>query len=262
MEDTGLDERQAKDLAESMMQLVSMLQIPEPLPLANFLLSEEHRYIQQLRMFNEDKVRQDKDKVRVPEKADAAWRAECLSLCRKHGIDYQSLDLEHGMKDHRGVAHLPPRERKGLALWMRVDNSMTTLDVQPSMSRMCRGHEHILPTITPQGKTVLMDRGRILSGLEALSIQGYPPQLLLKYVEDMKSKKDESKPDGLLHDLAGNAFTGVVMLTLIIAVITLSTKKHLKLHGANPAEDHSSGDSDVIEAIISGACAGCAGASR
>lgn len=235
----GLSEARAQDMVEAMMQTAEQLTCASPLDLKEMLLRENDPYLKR------ENQRHAGVKAKNLEKTPSAgkWRQCMLEECRKRGIDYNSVKLPDKMESAPGLVSLCQREKQGLAFWLEADPAITALDVYPSIGRMARGYEGILPTLVPGSKVVLVKQRRILSGLEALANQGFPAPLLRK-LADSGDMKVESDP--LFADLAGNAYSGSVVLAVLLGVLAGLRPRHLHAdHGGA-----CSSDDDLMASII------------
>jgi hypothetical protein len=161
---------------------------------------------------------------------NSAWRSGLLALCRLRNVDYHGMELPHSMQGSPTIASLPEREKRGLTYWLLADPEATTIDLQPRLDRMIRGHDRSLPTITPSAKVVLVKEARTMTGMEMLMNQGFPKHVLQDFASAPTVK---SEPDILFGDMAGNAFSGPVILMLIISILLTTTPKQIELYGIN-----------------------------
>ena len=92
---------------------------------------------------------------------------------------------------------------------------MCSLDLSQSMDRgISMGKNGILPTIIPKNIVWLPDKKRLLLGREALAMQGFDTSAL----DDAKKKAKFEMSDRNLMDLAGNAFSLPVVLSILVAI--------------------------------------------
>eukprot|EP00969_Alexandrium_andersonii_P170146 7522896-Alexandrium_andersonii.AAC.1 len=91
------------------------------------------------------------------------------------------------------------------------DQVLTSVDVTQQADRCFLGWDGMLPTVTPGAKVWLTsagdagpDRPRVMTGREALAAQAFPVEQLSSDV--LAAAFGESPTDGLMQDLAGNAF--------------------------------------------------------
>lgn len=101
----------------------------------------------------------------------------------------------------------------------------------------------LLSTIIPAADPYLYDRHRFLTGFECLVIQGYPRNYLQGVIS-----KDAEHSDRDLMDLAGNSFSGNIMLAFAMALITCFPKTAIRhLNAPAPADD--CGVDDIAAAV-------------
>ena len=154
------------------------------------------------------------------------WPIKHLDWCRANKVRWPYVAVSASDKSSPWYSLLEQREKEVLAASHRAEPVPMAVDVGQSLGRVpvslvARVGPHdveILPTQLPNGKTWLSifptgdfpksKHHRLLIGREALSAQGYPWQRL---PTDMLAKYGES----FLHDLAGNAYPGTVMLALL-----------------------------------------------
>jgi hypothetical protein len=62
--------------------------------------------------------------------------------------------------------------RKGLAYYLETEPDLRALDVQPTLIRMTTTVDPYVMTLMPGARWVLVKEARVLTGLEAMRIQG------------------------------------------------------------------------------------------
>ena len=99
------------------------------------------------------------------------------------------------------------------------------------------GGPHIIDTLTGRSKILILgERYRLLTGAEAMRLQSFP-DMNPRYKELM----DKTHPR-VLHDLAGNAMTGTVVLAFLCSLIQCVPW--------DPVEDRTSTTSAEVDNIV------------
>jgi hypothetical protein len=65
----------------------------------------------------------------------------------------------------------------------------------------------------------LVPNFRTLSGFEMMQIAGCPPDIVHRFITSPLSVADKAASDALAYDLAGNAFSGGVVVAIVISVL-------------------------------------------
>lgn len=213
----------AQVVAESIMQCATKLAGAKARPVSEYLLAKGDAYVgKQIERWTETR-----DKDMDSKDPGVLWRKELLDLCRQTaGMSYGNLALPADMAAARGIKCLCPREQLGLAYWMQKDPSLFALDVRPSIGRMIKMHDGCLNTVLPDSRVVLVHQKRMMCGLEAMMLQGFPAGPLKKH-----AAKHGPGADRLYSDMAGNAFSAPVVAAVLIGCILNLTEAHLALFG-------------------------------
>jgi hypothetical protein len=78
-------------------------------------------------------------------------------------------------------------------------------------------------TLVPEGRYVLfpdlVPNLRVLTGFEMMQLIGVPSSILDKFILAPLSNLDVASNDGLCHHLAGNAFSGGVIVALFVSIL-------------------------------------------
>ena len=113
---------------------------------------------------------------------------------------------------------MPAREKNLVAFTQAIHPSVSGVDVSQSIGRcpMVKFQEEsqtsFLPTLTTSTKMfMLAPHCRVLAGPEVLSAQGFP-------IEEFEKLLGETQP-ARLHDMAGNAMTCTVVLSVFCAML-------------------------------------------
>ncbi len=112
-------------------------------------------------------------------------------------------------------------------------------------------HGGMLNTLVPEGRVVLLEKKRLLTGIEAMSIQGFPLHPLRQYAE---KNGRPAAVDKQFFDLAGNAFSAPAVGAVMLAALTLLTGNHLLIFAKGSAvecdtkpDDEDSANDDVMQ---------------
>ena len=127
--------------------------------------------------------------------------------------------------------------------------SLTTLDVYQSIDRLFYGRDGVCGNLAPGMRTYLIDEERFLLGYEALSIQGYPVNLIDGWLKQKKKTAAKSKTaamksaktattkpnktakttklqppsevadNNLWRDMSGNMFPMTVHMALLLSIL-------------------------------------------
>jgi hypothetical protein len=145
------------------------------------------------------------------------WRAELDSFCESHGLRKTDLKGPDLLMKSAWTQAVPERERAGLIAWSCVDHDMDSIDVSQGLLRMPRGRDGVFHTLIPKNRIFLLAPlvkvPRVLCGPEMLGLQGFPLARAVQIAEE------PDMTDSLLKDLAGNAFSGTVFASVMLATI-------------------------------------------
>jgi hypothetical protein len=98
-----------------------------------------------------------------------------------------------------------------------VDKDMDSIDVSQGLRRMARGHSGALHTLIPGQRIFLLppivNPARVLSGPESLCLQGFPLEFACRLAAQ------PGMNDKLFKDLAGNAYSGTIFASIMLAII-------------------------------------------
>ena len=86
-------------------------------------------------------------------------------------------------------------------------------------------------------------------GLESMSLQGFPRKLLLKHASE--NGGFSTAQDAMYQDLAGNAYTGFIMVIIMAAILCRATDAQIAIHSkafgkANPENP----EDDVLATLL------------
>lgn len=226
------------------MQLVERLAGDDLIPLQRFLLSSKDKYVRA----ETARLLATRDSAEAAASRGLAWRQELVLLCRKAGLDFDALALPQSLADAPGLKTLNQRELKGLSYWLQVDPSLTALDVQPSTPRMCRAHNGVLNTLVPNSQYVLLKEKRRLLGLEMMRLQGFPLDVMVSAQEE--NVLPQTVLDPFWADLAGNAFSGPVVLAIHLAIYCSLQPAHIQAFGGSVDASAGGSEDDMLREIL------------
>jgi site-specific DNA-cytosine methylase len=150
-------------------------------------------------------------------KEHSGWEAGSIDIHQKHyakvGIRWGSLKPSQAMKDELWFDTLTSREQDCVLFAMRHFKDAQCADVSQSIYRL--PHSSLMngacisPALLPRNIIWWFHRHRAQIGFESLMMAGYP----------ITSRRDLSEfSDDLLQDLAGNSFSGTVILSILLSM--------------------------------------------
>ena len=172
------------------------------------------------------------------------WDSGSLDIHRKEyrrlGLRWGALRLPAMIEASLDYSQLPAREKDCLKVTAVRYPEARAIDVSQSISRLPRsktrdGVVH-LETLLPNSKYYDLVLCRVLCGAEKMRAQGFP-------TERFPSLLEQSTPQ-LLHDLAGNAMAGTVVLAVLTAFLLAAPWTGQKLNQAATTDE-----ADVQSAI-------------
>lgn len=160
--------------------------------------------------------------------AKGNWRKKLVEFCMSKNLQLSRCRVPKATAESRWYSSLlQEREKTGLAAHILCWPSLTTLDTSQSVDRMPTGFDWLLPTIIPGGRTWLRLEGqeeRCLCGIESLSLQGYPMDLL-----KVLQRTNPEISDSLLADMGGNAFSCPIVVGFLASIIIHLTPEMISL---------------------------------
>ena len=90
----------------------------------------------------------------------------------------------------------------------------------------------VLNTLVPEGRVVLIKEKRLLTGFEALRVQGFPEAPLVQFAKDQGGP---AAVDSKFFDLAGNAFSAPAIAAVVVSIVAHLTEVHLSVFGRQAA---------------------------
>ena len=242
------------ELCESIMNKVRSMMVVEPLPLQDFLLRADDVYIAKQLI----KLKATKAAGLEKPMQETQWGKDLQDACKAVCVPVSSLKLPPCLVGNETFASLNCREQKGVLLQLRVDPTVTSIDMHPSISRMVAGTNGILNTVTPGSKILLLPPvvpvARMMTGLEELSTVGFPAKVLKRFAEQCNIVD----ADILMGDLAGNAMSGPVTLAFLVAILLevsdtmVAYLGHREASGVISNKGWKSDDENVAAMILGG----------
>lgn len=196
-------------------------------PLANFLLPDTDTYVRA----ELERMQESTDPGSC--EPDAAWVGIHKDFYQSKGINVRELRPPPELASNPWFKVLPNRSKEIVVYNMlrkdAVDGVLCTVDVSQTIHRTARGVNGMTQTLTPRmltwlytvdrpasggGQGVLdAPRHRVMLGLEALAVQGFP----CEWVLDVPLQKRASDPQ--LKDIAGNAFSATVFAEMYLMLL-------------------------------------------
>ena len=225
----GLSAGAAMKITKNIMEGVRSMKEPTPLPLTDFILEKDNPAVEACMK------RLLKNKSANREKTiddDPRWRQKTQEFCFQNKISYSSMKPPVEFDNSPWFNALPHREQESIIAHhikhAREDESTSrlsvkTMDANYCISRTALRTDGVLATLMPNARVCMsgpdIEEGfRVLSGLEALSIQGMDATLLAKYAASSGSLDT----DQLFRDMAGNAFAGPIAVAFVISILCQS----------------------------------------
>ena len=162
--------------------------------------------------------------VNSQEKDDTKWKKVHEDFMTQHGVFPSQLNVPPKLASNRWFKLLPSREKECVLVNNILHPRMNSCELSDQLPRLTVHSDQTRSTIMPRGK--MFANGKLVSGGEALHHQGFPKQVLDAMLEADKSGLIK---DGLTHNLAGNAMTGIIPSSLIISILAHLTAKQKDL---------------------------------
>ncbi|CAK9066604.1 unnamed protein product [Durusdinium trenchii] len=154
--------------------------------------------------------------------ADSArWPEQHSTLAEKYGVQWP-LQPSAELAASEWFNILPPREKEVLCFVEIMSQQITSseekiqfVDISQSASRLptsTKGSK-VTPTILPGSKLWHVERGRLLLGIEMMSLQGLPAgQFKCNILETLSQKQ--------CADMAGDMFATPCIMAVVISILT------------------------------------------
>ena len=222
-------EEEANASAKSMLAVSKSVQLKQQEPLASFLQEREHD--DTVKEFNRRK------EASTGNKAEATWHSAHEQYLNSRGMTWRDAVAPQEVRSSPWFSLLPAREKDILGVHLfestKAKSCVFGVDLNPRIDRPSFCRDGMMCAITPGSKLWLAKCcctsrtcaqatrqwqhkcQRLVTGGEALALQGYPKQWL-----DKAAAGGELPGDVLLMDLAGNAFPCTVMGAVMLGVFT------------------------------------------
>jgi site-specific DNA-cytosine methylase len=209
----GMTLEEAEAYCVKMLDLAKSLAHAAPPPLDKFLLnSQDNRLAEEL-------SRRQSSKQSVARAATYVEKHQ--SYMASKGVSWTRLTAPPATEQSPWFQLLPRREQEIVCFGFAVEPELCMVNVGPRIDRCSIIKEGKLGTITSSTKLYLVKAGprkasleRLVLGWELLGIQGFPMGLF----EAAAANGKEVPSDSQMSDLAGNAFSGGVVCTLLLAI--------------------------------------------
>ena len=155
-----------------------------------------------------------------------------------------------GSLESRAPSQAHEISRSGIMLFLLSSMCSSFLSLLTRAKRMLRMRDGCLNTLVPEGRVVLIKEKRLLTGFEALRVQGFPEAPLVQFA---KEQGGPTAVDVKFFYLAGNAFSAPAIAAVVVSIVTHLTEVHLSVFrstrqaaagsGAVPDDDND----DVME---------------
>ena len=153
-----------------------------------------------------------------------SWIATHMEKYKEHRLRWGAAGAPETAKESPWWASLTDREKDVVGFMTHVYPEATVIHVDQSIGRVPMDsvleHEleggvkvRVAPTQLPKEKAWLVQRNRLLLGMEGMVLQGFPVTAGKLY--DIAC----AFPDPLLQDLAGNSFGSLLILSMISATL-------------------------------------------
>ena len=189
-----------------MSEAIQHMKIPECGKMQDFLLQDDDdMVINELRHWEAVKEAQsDKDS------RDTLWQKKHQAEFAKAGLRWGHEEAPVEVRNSPWYQALPPRDQDLILFTILTSPDAVSLDTSQSLGRhrVRKASQTTFPTVTPCEKRYMLDRQRLRTGYEALSLQAFPWQLC-----------DVAVDCNTLHSLAGNAWTGTVCMAVVFSMI-------------------------------------------
>ncbi len=101
-------------------------------------------------------------------------------------------------------------------------------------------------TIVPEARIVLIAQKRFMTGLEKLQVQGFPAGVARAFAA---KNGGPAACDQHFADLAGNAFSAPVIVSVLLAILSHLTELHLSMFGQSLSAPAASVDEDLEDVM-------------
>lgn len=151
---------------------------------------------------------------------DLTWPKDLTEAAKKKGVKLSSLVAPEFFTKSVWWPTLSLREQKNLVFCWFVEPDMRFIDITPSLSRVAIVKTNVLTTIVPNARWLIVAGGRFrpILGIETLSMQGMPIDVLIKF-DNVNRGLGDMNVDNVFSDLAGNSFSGSIFGAMLVSVV-------------------------------------------
>ena len=142
--------------------------------------------------------------------AGSTWFETHKNCLKTKGLSWQDVMPPKTLQENPWFKVLPSQEKQALSYALQHAGDITSADISQRIDCLSLGRDGVLPTITPHNRTWIVEQGRPLTGFEALGLQGFPMDIL--------SSSEHCPSDPQLMDLAGNTFSGPVIMAVLVCM--------------------------------------------
>jgi hypothetical protein len=218
----GLSQEDAESLAEVILTTTDTFK-RDPAELSSFLLKSDDLRV---KAHLDHRVAESSTSASSASSDKEKWPASHEQFLAKKGLSRKLIASAADVRTSPWFDTLTPREQEclGYGLRLAADRALDICSVElgQSIDRLNLGKAGVLPTIVPRSLIWLRQAAtntepkfndRLLLGFESLALQGYDMALI-----DLAAP--EYKPsEFLLQDLAGNAFSLPIVLSICVALL-------------------------------------------
>ena len=202
---------QGRGRLEAIFKTIDKMMDSDPMPLQQFILPNDSFYLQEHYMAKCKNQMNQKD-----QSPDVKWKKQYKAMLAEQRIRVSNAYPPECIRASPWYGILSERNRMVLGYEMHMDSSLTSVDVFQSMGRAMCGHNSQLGTVVPGSMVYVTtpEVNRLLCGLDYMQIQGLP-----RTFPTAKIMKKVDVSDGMLQDMAGNAFSSQVAMAVLIGVL-------------------------------------------
>lgn len=197
--------QEAKGIIAKVFSTMDKMKRATPCSLDDFLLRDTDPYVQGMLAARQ---------MGVKDIEKSAWREAFDKTRRTEQLRYSDCVVPAAQRASPWFLALTETIQAHLGFVLRIRPDATSADLSQSIGRgLVSSNKDELPAMLPRHSIWDMNRKRLVSGLESLLIIGFDEADL-----DVARLRELEITDSSMKDLAGNAFTGQVVLALLIAL--------------------------------------------
>lgn len=228
----NIDAERARLYLRAMANTCEKLSGVEHASVDKFLLRGSHPYVKS------ELLRRQQDTSE--QASEAKWPSDLAAILEKQGVRFTECDAPAEQKT-AWYDVMPSRFKLHLGFCSLTRPNGFCYDLNQSIGRAAVGsdEDNVYPTLVPNSCIWDTNLKRPLTGLECLSLQGFPLELL-----DQKKLSQCSISDTLLKDMAGNSFAAPCFMAALLSLLC-----HFPLEAL---EDLTQAPDTVADGIIDG----------